>query len=401
MFTATMKIPWLRAGQAFALSILIGVNHAKIEEDDGKCDYRFVECQAVCEFTCTNQPDILEMHPLSTHPEVVDAIPWSNLSQGELHQVDTLLHKPDIDSALHRVYAAGVFSPNTSESVPTTPLSDRFLAYTEIAKRDPGMFTWPCFDHCEYECMHHVASTRPGPVVKFSGKWPFRRVLICQELLSSVFSLVNGAPYVAFILSRTFRRDAPRRYQIYAIVVFLMWMFSALFHCRDCTVTQNLDYFAAFAGAIANCTVGLFNTVVERPRTRNLVMAFMAVMWTTHVSYLAFVKFDFEWNMIVVVTVGTIGSTLWIYWYWINRAIRPHAWMIVPLTLGLFPLLLAFELNDFPPGPMGLADAHSYWHLTTIPISFYWGIFLRKESRWEAAIAAKLDHNPNSKTKMV
>jgi predicted permease len=93
------------------------------------------------------------------------------------------------------------------------------------------------------------------------------------------------------------------------------------------------------------------------------------------------VKFDFLLHIIMSVLTGAVGAILWIVWYFRNRETIKHAWMIALGSVSLFPLLMAFEINDFPPGEYGLADAHSFWHLSTIPVSCLFVLFLFKESQ--------------------
>jgi len=61
------------------------------------------------------------------------------------------------------------------------------------------------------------------PVTKFFGKWPFRRISLwgygIQELLSSLFSLLNGVPHFLYLV---FWRDyyAPKGYFMRPWLVF-------------------------------------------------------------------------------------------------------------------------------------------------------------------------------------
>lgn len=354
---------------------------ADIDRGDGSSDNMFVECESVCVFACSNDSEVTEVAELAHHPDVLGAIPWSRLSANELKEIDRQLHQSQIVSALHKA-SREVGSRKKQDR--NGPLADRFAGYAEIARSDPEMFGWPCYDHCKYECMHKVVEDRQR-TVKFFGKWPFQRGLICQEILSSVYSLLNGLPYFVYALTRTFREISPRAFQVYNLIVGVMWLFSAIFHCRDTTITMYMDYSAATAGVYSNCSLAmyiyLFDSRKNNPR-RSWAMQVMGLLWFLHVGYMIFVDFNFDLNMKVSVLVGSTGSAMFIAWYLRNRKVRPHAWLILPSTLGLFPPLVAFELNDFPPPPMGFADAHSYWHLCTIPISACWALFLYRESQF-------------------
>ncbi len=59
---------------------------------------------------------------------------------------------------------------------------------------------WDCGADCAYHCMRAIeaqrAAAKSGPVFKYTGKWPFVRLLGAQELASVVFSLANLAAHV-------------------------------------------------------------------------------------------------------------------------------------------------------------------------------------------------------------
>ena len=347
---------------------------ADVDEHDGKCDARFVECEAVCEFACSSDHDIVEIESLDAHHKVLRELPWSHLSGHR--QVDREQYKGEILNAL----AGAVSSKSGSkQKSPKSALGERLGEYGAIAKRDPGLIAWPCLDHCRYECMHRTVA-ESGKVVKFFGKWPFQRVGVFQELLSSVYSFLNAVPYILFAMTQTFKTLTPPVFRIYTLIVAFMWIASGVFHCRDTPLTQHVDYFSAIGGVFANCTVAVV-LLLKSARKRALVVTGMALLWLTHVSYMGLVSFDFDWNMKVGVVAALSGTISWQIWFLRNRRSKPHAWLIPPVTLGLFPLFLTFELGDFPPGPMGLADAHAFWHLSTIPISCAWAVFMFKESR--------------------
>lgn len=364
---------------ATCIASLARFSVGEIDEGDGKCDYMFVECEAVCEFTCSNRPEVVELGQLASHPEVLSAIPWSNLTHDDLLQVDRSLHKPAISDSIERVYNSE-FSELRDHRAHA--LEERFVAYGKIAEQDPGLFSWSCFDHCKYECMNHVVKQRGTMVRKYFGKWPFRRVFVCQEMLSSLYSLLNGLPYMIFALTRTFRYRTPPVYRGFTMIVVCTWILSAIFHCRDTPLTMHLDYFSAFGGVVANCATGMYQTILhnKRPFLKRVATMVFFVVWALHSLYLALVNFDYDWNMTLAICIAIVGGICWFIYYWRNRTTKPHAWIVAAATLALLPLLVAFELNDFPPGTSGLADAHSYWHLSTVPISVMWVVFMYRES---------------------
>ena len=311
---------------------------------------------------------------------MIDAIPWSNLSEEDLLYVDRAVHKPRIARTMSDAWRER--ESLTNEVSQGSALEERFAMYGRIAHEDPELFGWGCLDHCRYECMHRVELDRGLSYPrKYFGKWPFRRVYFCQEVLSSVYSLLNGLPYIIFSLTGTFRHHTPPVYRWFTLIVSVMWIASAVFHCRDNAVTMYMDYFSAFAGVVANCGAGLHEAVLsESGRAKQIGMGILFFLWVFHSLYLSLIKFDFDWNMTLAIVVAAIGGLFWIIYYIKHRRSKAHAWIPVVATWGLFPLLLVFELNDFAPGSSGLADAHSYWHLSTVPFSVMWVVFMQLES---------------------
>jgi post-GPI attachment to proteins factor 3 len=345
----------------------------ELEQDEGKCHSTFIECEAVCEFTCNSSAQPAEVGKLAGVSDIQAMVPW-HTEHGAVTYVDRD-RKPPLLDTLTSVHGKNHRSDAASQSL----LTRKFQRYAEIAHEDQKLISWSCADHCRYECMHHVSAPRAEQglePLKFFGKWPFRRVLICQEILSSVYSIFNGLSYFAFsIWSLT--HTARIEYKVFAFAMSLAWVASAVFHCRDTTMTMYMDYFSAFAGVVSNLALA----VIRSTGWGSLkVLSFFSLLWILHVSYLVFVEFDFEWNMIVAIVVGLGSGITWLVWFIRNRTEIPHAWMVLVVTWGTSPLLVLFELNDFPPGPMGLADAHSYWHLTTIPISAISGLFLYRDT---------------------
>lgn len=68
------------------------------------------------------------------------------------------------------------------------------------------------------------------------------------------------------------------------------------------------------------------------------------------------------------VATGVISGIGWIIWYMFQRKKRSYAWKILVFQL-LAACSLLLELNDFPP-IFWTFDAHSLWHLSTVPLTF-------------------------------
>jgi hypothetical protein len=352
----------------------------KYESNAGEEDWIYVECRSVCEYVCDKPIAESHIDALSEHPDVINSIPWYNLSGTELHQTPDST-KIQIDRALVSASSSGSRSVNT---IPNEPLKLRFRVYHKFGKTDPKLFTWGCEDHCKYSCMHHVVDERKSilPTRQFHGKWPFKRVFICQEILSSVYSLGNCLPYLILAFSSAFWRLRPILRWL-TVSFITVWIASTVFHCRDTNSTMMFDYYSVLFGGLMNVAASsdaLFFSNKPQNRFRPIWFASLALVWLSLVTYMTYIKFDFFLHTIASIIIGVSGTVLWSIWYLVNRKTVKHAWMMAVGSISLFPLLIAFEINDFPPGEMGLADAHSFWHLTSIPVACLITTFLFREA---------------------
>lgn len=157
---------------------------------------------------------------------------------------------------------------------------------------------------------------------------------------------------------------------------------------------------------------------LKRPGVSSMVGVLLILAFTSHVSYLTFVSFDYGYNMAANATIGTrpfrfyklqfhfyfyvvkilcflqrlfvpvpivpedladcvcfcldcsgmVNLLWWLCWCWQNRRTLPYWWkcgLVVVLLHGLALL----ELLDFPP-MLWILDAHAVWHLSTVPVHF-------------------------------
>lgn len=133
---------------------------------------------------------------------------------------------------------------------------------------------------------------------------------------------------------------------------------------------------------------------LRRPAVSSIVGVFLILAFTSHVSYLTFVSFDYGYNMAANTSIGeayfwfllcfdALGCVLnvffvsppglvnllwWLCWCWQNRGTLPYWWKCGLVVLLLHGLAL-LELLDFPP-VLWILDAHAVWHLSTIPVHF-------------------------------
>lgn len=107
-----------------------------------------------------------------------------------------------------------------------------------------------------------------------------------------------------------------------------------------------------------------------------------------HISYLTFYRFDYGYNIKASITVAVIHSILWIYWVAANYFKRAYAWKMGLVVLSLTSAM-SLEILDFPPF-LRIFDAHSLWHLATIPIVRLMWDFTIDDTIFEVLVA-KID----------
>ncbi|KAF0326209.1 Protein PER1-like protein [Colletotrichum sp. SAR11_59] len=265
------------------------------------------------------------------------------------------------------------------------------------------LLLWTCSSECDYTCQHIITKKRIAAgerVVQFHGKWPFHRFLGCQEPFSTIFSLGNlWAHYDGL---RKFRAAVPASYPLMpwytwlAAVGVASWTFSAIFHTRDFAATEQLDYFAAGA----NVLYGLYYTVVRvmrldrpTPRRRSVLRAWTllcVLLYAGHVAYLKGVRWDYTYNMAANVVVGVIQNLMWLWFSYNKYRQTRRVWAIWPsIVVAIIVTVMSLELFDFPP-LLGALDAHSLWHLGTIPPTILMYRFLIKDAQDDMAGSERL-----------
>ncbi|KAK7479334.1 hypothetical protein BaRGS_00029412 [Batillaria attramentaria] len=241
---------------------------------------------------------------------------------------------------------------------------------------------WTCYAECQYSCMWHTvdAFIRDGsPVPQFYGKWPFIRVFGIQEPASVVFSILNAAGHLMVLRYRALVSSSTPMYYVWhgmALIAVNAWTWSTIYHTRDTDFTEMMDYFFALSIVLYNvfavfCRCDAFGTDKWwRPTVAGVIMF---IFYLRHVHYLAYVKFDYGYNMKVNVAVGLCSIIGWVAWCIANRR-HPYVWQCAVAMLGI-NILALLELLDFPPLFWAL-DAHSLWHAGTAPVNLLWWKFI-------------------------
>lgn len=247
---------------------------------------------------------------------------------------------------------------------------------------------WTCQDECRYTCMWPTVEAfrgRKWNVPQFHGKWPFVRVLCMQEVASVTFSILN------FIVQlnewRKFRKEVNPDYpfywmwSFYVMICLNSWVWSIVFHARDTSFTEIMDYVSAFS--VVTYFLFCFGARVGSHlfRGATVVHACLCIaLYVFHATYLLFVKLDYGYNMIVNISVGGITSIIWFAWCVKKQKELPHAHYLMHFLLGLWATML-FEILDFEP-IYWTFDAHAIWHCTTIPLPYLLFRFVKADCKY-------------------
>jgi len=300
-------------------------------------------------------------------------------------------------------------TPGSSNTCDTAcPGTDKF--YT--APFTLRLMQWDCAADCSYHCMWAIegpkAAAATGPIQKYHGKWPFIRVTGAQEIASVLFSIINMVAhlhnlmlYVKHVKSLqpagkgsfatgSAVAGAPTKqlmgnssgaglypyswlWVVYALVNINAWVWSTIFHCRDTRVTEKLDYFSANFAVAFGLGVAVARTLQMHSPLQLAVLAILLLSGLAqHMYYMAFIKFDYGYNMKLCIAVGIATAVTWLVWV---TAVRHPGRRIVYHFMVLVHLAMLLEVLDFPP-LWWLLDAHALWHAATVPLTYLWYKFL-------------------------
>lgn len=268
---------------------------------------------------------------------------------------------------------------------------------------------WDCAADCSYHCMWAIegpkARAAVGPVYKYFGKWPFIRVLGAQEIASVLFSIANMLAHIHNLqlmwqhhraqagckvstYAATHGRAATAAagqypyiwlWMLYSAANINAWLWSSVFHCRDTRVTERLDYFSADTTIAIGLAVSLVRVLQlqTRPPLCMLGLLLSSVL-LQHIHYMAFVKFDYGYNMKVCIAVGVLTAAVWLTWV---TKVRHPARRTVYQFMSLVHAAMLLEVLDFPP-LFWLMDAHALWHVATVPLTYLWYRFVMADISW-------------------
>ncbi|KAI8063360.1 Mn2+ homeostasis protein-like protein Per1 [Gilbertella persicaria] len=258
------------------------------------------------------------------------------------------------------------------------------------------LLKWTCPENCRYTCMQNItdkAIANHTTVYQYYGKWPFYRFFGIQEPASVLFSIGNGLVqgYYFFQL----HRHTPSNYALrpllllYTLIGMNAWVWSTIFHSRDKRLTTLMDYFSAALYVLYSLYFAIVRVCrIQKKSTMIALAVVCSCFYAAHIIYLTCYEFDYVYNMMANVMVGTLQVLVWVCWYVLQKldchAIdRPYAYLAVMSGMGV-SLALSLELFDFPP-LWRVFDAHSLWHFSTIPLTIIWYRFLMEDMTFETS----------------
>jgi hypothetical protein len=277
-----------------------------------------------------------------------------------------------------------------------------------------GFPHWACHDDCVYDCMHDITLRRReagyGPL-KYYGHWPFVRLFGLEEPASVLFSLLNGVPYAwnlassSCALSSPAHRHPSRQHYmepwlvLYYVIGINAWGCSAFFHARKTPDSSLVDYVSALLFLAYSLWVACRRIWGARARPRAVATAFAVFLflygWQACRMARGLVPFHRHMQLCIGISVAIVAT--WSAWILLFPPTSPSSSSAGGAGsryryLGLlcqvwFSLAALLELFDFP-ALGGHFDAHSLWHLATVPLGFVWAVFWRLDTAADAATAA-------------
>ncbi|VDM95701.1 unnamed protein product [Thelazia callipaeda] len=261
--------------------------------------------------------------------------------------------------------------------------------------REPDAFGWifgECF-RCRHTCIWRTANYFTDvlhlSIPQFYGKWPFTAIWLpiivpvpIHEFGSVVFSILNLL--TTYSLYRTVRRlhrlaRLKLVWTAYSIIGIMMWSCSTVFHWADFWLTEYLDYFTACAFIVFALFTSISFTIKKLQNSFKgkiiwlLLFVILFYLYAAHIYSLT-VFFDYGYNMKVCIACSLLTASIYYMWLFQQWLQRDHSNRQSLLYLGM--------LLDFMP-IFGLFDAHSLFHLATVPLPLLMARFIVLESAYE------------------
>lgn len=262
---------------------------------------------------------------------------------------------------------------------------------------------WDDLSECEYNCMRRISDSRVElnyPVLKYFGHWPYFRILGIQEPASAVFSFCNSIPHIYHLTFHRHKLSDSFRLWVtaYGVIAVIAWLSSTVFHARKVPCTIFMDYGSALAFLMFGLLLALRRTLHFFVFRKNTILSLLLTgsvlsLCISRVNAMYHGHIGFDNHMTFSIGVAVAHTTVWILWL-MSSAREPKAHKIQCLYLQVWFIVASMlELFDFPP-IFYHYDAHSLWHLATIPLGHAWYLFWFQD----AAVLRELESEANTKT---
>lgn len=206
-----------------------------------------------------------------------------------------------------------------------------------------------------------------------------------QEPFSVLFSFLNYAAHVwgMSLVREKIPASYPLRksYILFGHVGLVSWAASMIFHTRDFVITERADYFAAGMNVLYMMYMApirvfrLDDPEDNKPRKKSLLRLWTitcGLLYTAHVSFLSFVRWDYTYNMAANIVVGIVANVLWTAFGIMRWRKTGRLWQLWPAMIVIWIVLaMSLEVLDFVPWNL-MIDAHSLWHLGTVGPTIWW-----------------------------
>lgn len=242
---------------------------------------------------------------------------------------------------------------------------------------------WTCEDYCKFYCIDKVSSQRVlkgQKSLKYFGHWAFQRVLGLEESMSSLFSALNAVPhfYYGFINVQWQKKGSDRLsllLAIYPIFGLLAWIGSTFYHAYKTSMSSLVDY----SFALMFLSLGLLLALVKLVGPVSQLSLQILFVSLTGMQLFRMIGgyVSYDEHMLICISISIMSVLIWAYWSVFQSTVRQLSYYCLLCQIW-FLLASLLEILDFPP-LWGHFDAHSLWHLATIPLGFFWYKFWKME----------------------
>ncbi|XP_017886703.1 post-GPI attachment to proteins factor 3 isoform X1 [Ceratina calcarata] len=257
------------------------------------------------------------------------------------------------------------------------------------------LLLWSCREDCSYTCTWKTVDyfTSHGlKVPQFHGKWPFIRVLGCQEPASVIFSLLNF--YAHATMYWKFKRKCKSTYPMYyvwsyfSLICMHGWFWSSVFHARDTPFTEVMDYTCAFIMVLTLLYCMLLRITYRNNKSFVVITCGYLSILYSHLSHLWSGYINYDYNMKFNVVIGFSTFVLTMIWWRRNRKRLSYIYLIGWFNV-LTVLVTILEVADFAP-IFWVFDAHSLWHASTVPLAILIYRFMMADCSYLNTVYSKL-----------